>query len=68
LNHVAEQRKITARSVFFVGEIGVNDYFLAIMSKSLDVAESLVPPHHRHHPFRPDRNYSTQPHRHPIDH
>ena len=43
MNHVAEQRKITARSVFFVGEIGVNDYFLALMSKSLDVAESLVP-------------------------
>ena len=43
MNHVAEQRKITARSVFFVGEIGVNDYSLALMSKSLDVAESLVP-------------------------
>lgn len=42
-NNVAEQRKITARSVFFVGEIGVNDYFLALMSKSIDVAESLVP-------------------------
>ncbi|RCV42910.1 hypothetical protein SETIT_9G253300v2 [Setaria italica] len=38
-----DQRKITARSLFFVGEIGVNDYFLALMSKSADVAESLVP-------------------------
>jgi hypothetical protein len=43
LNHVAEQCKITTRSVFFAGEIGVNNYFLALMSKSLDVAESLVP-------------------------
>jgi hypothetical protein len=33
-----------ARSLFFVGEIGVNDYFLALMSKqSVDVAGSLVP-------------------------
>ena len=43
-NNVAEQRKITSRSVFLVGAIGVNDYFLALMSnKSIDVAESLVP-------------------------
>jgi hypothetical protein len=42
--YLSEQRKIMARSLFFVGEIGVNDYFLALMSKqSVDVAGSLVP-------------------------
>ncbi|CAN6311260.1 unnamed protein product [Urochloa humidicola] len=39
-----EQRKIMASSVFYVGEIGVNDYFLALSSNSsINLAVSLVP-------------------------
>lgn len=32
-----------AGSVFYVGEIGVNDYFFALRNNSVDVAASLVP-------------------------
>ncbi|CAD6205062.1 unnamed protein product [Miscanthus lutarioriparius] len=39
----ADQRKIMAKSVFYVGEIGVNDYFVALSNNSVDVAVSLVP-------------------------
>ncbi|CAL4941649.1 unnamed protein product [Urochloa decumbens] len=40
----ADKGKITASSVFYVGEIGVNDYFLALSSNSsINVAVSLVP-------------------------
>ncbi|CAN6283106.1 unnamed protein product [Urochloa humidicola] len=43
-SHIAEQRKIMASSVFYVGEIGVNDYFLALSSNSsINLAVSLVP-------------------------
>ncbi|KAG0549658.1 hypothetical protein BDA96_01G274000 [Sorghum bicolor] len=39
-----EQRKIMASSVFYVGEIGVNDYFFALINNSaVDVAASLTP-------------------------
>ncbi|PUZ39418.1 hypothetical protein GQ55_9G306100 [Panicum hallii var. hallii] len=38
-----EQRKVMASSVFYVGEIGLNDYFFALNSNSVDVAVSLVP-------------------------
>ncbi|CAN6293682.1 unnamed protein product [Urochloa humidicola] len=38
-----EQRKITASSVFYVGEIGVIDYLFALMDHSVDVAASLEP-------------------------
>ncbi|PUZ39419.1 hypothetical protein GQ55_9G306100 [Panicum hallii var. hallii] len=40
---VYEQRKVMASSVFYVGEIGLNDYFFALNSNSVDVAVSLVP-------------------------
>jgi hypothetical protein len=29
--YTAEQRKITADSFFFVGEMGINDYFAALL-------------------------------------
>ena len=32
-----------AKSVFYVGEIGVNDYFVALSNNSIDLAVSLVP-------------------------
>ncbi|KAJ1256242.1 hypothetical protein BS78_K056400 [Paspalum vaginatum] len=39
-----QHRKIMASSVFYVGEISVNDYFFALMSNnSVNVAASLVP-------------------------
>ncbi|CAL4916512.1 unnamed protein product [Urochloa decumbens] len=39
-----EHRKIMARSVFYAGEIGVNDYFFALSSNSsINLAVSLVP-------------------------
>ncbi|CAL4924782.1 unnamed protein product [Urochloa decumbens] len=38
-----ELRKITASSVFYVGEIGLNDYIYALIDQSVDVAASLVP-------------------------
>lgn len=35
---------VTASSIFYFGEIGVNDYFLALFSsRTVDLAESLVP-------------------------
>ena len=30
-------------SIFYVGEIGLNDYFFALSNNSVDVAASLVP-------------------------
>ena len=30
-------------SIFYVGEIGLNDYFFALSNSSVDVAASLVP-------------------------
>ncbi|NP_001130647.1 GDSL esterase/lipase At1g28640-like precursor [Zea mays] len=39
-----DERKIMAKSIFYVGEIGVNDYFAALSNNdSVDVAVSLVP-------------------------
>ncbi|KAL6883709.1 hypothetical protein ACP4OV_011123 [Aristida adscensionis] len=40
-----EQRKIAASSIFYFGEIGVNDYMLALFSNrtGVDLAETLVP-------------------------
>ncbi|KAL6883336.1 hypothetical protein ACP4OV_010750 [Aristida adscensionis] len=38
-----DQRRIMASSVVFIGEIGVNDYFLALLNNSMDVAVGLVP-------------------------
>jgi len=32
-----------ASSVFYLGEIGVNDYFIALSNNTVDVAVSLVP-------------------------
>lgn len=39
-----DERKIMSKSIFYVGEIGVNDYFAALSNNdSVDVAVSLVP-------------------------
>ncbi|WVZ58800.1 hypothetical protein U9M48_009029 [Paspalum notatum var. saurae] len=38
-----EQRRIMARSVFFVGEMGFNDYTVALVTKPVDDVASLVP-------------------------
>ncbi|WVZ58793.1 hypothetical protein U9M48_009023 [Paspalum notatum var. saurae] len=38
-----QHRKTMASSVFYVGEIGVNDYFFALSNNSVNVAASLVP-------------------------
>ncbi|EES16136.1 GDSL esterase/lipase At1g28650 [Sorghum bicolor] len=38
-----DQHKILASSVFYLGEIGVNDYFIALSNNTVDVAVSLVP-------------------------
>ncbi|CAN6299539.1 unnamed protein product [Urochloa humidicola] len=41
---IAKQRKMMASSVFYVGEMGVNDYFFALSSdSSINLAVSLVP-------------------------
>ncbi|TVU30939.1 hypothetical protein EJB05_22595, partial [Eragrostis curvula] len=39
-----KQRKIAASSIFYFGEIGVNDYMLALFSnRTVDLAQDLVP-------------------------
>ncbi|KAL6641166.1 hypothetical protein ACP70R_019347 [Stipagrostis hirtigluma subsp. patula] len=38
-----EERRMTASSLFYVGEIGANDYLLSLINNSPDVAASLVP-------------------------
>ncbi|TVU30943.1 hypothetical protein EJB05_22601, partial [Eragrostis curvula] len=39
-----EQRKITATSFFFVGEMGINDYYASLLSnRTVDQTKSLVP-------------------------
>ncbi|KAK3153622.1 hypothetical protein QOZ80_2BG0178450 [Eleusine coracana subsp. coracana] len=41
---VHEQRKIMANSFFFVGEMGINDYYAALLSnRTIDQTASLVP-------------------------
>jgi hypothetical protein len=42
--YTAEQRKITADSFFFVGEMGINDYFAALLgNRTVGQTWSLVP-------------------------
>lgn len=44
LRETTEQLSITASSVFFFGEMGINDYFLSLSSnRTVDETASLVP-------------------------